>query len=294
MRKILVTLAAVLCCATTVFAQTDRNQTYRVTLGEVKYAHHGEKMSAGDAVGKILSGVVSGKTTVQATQYEEDARNAIIKGCSSAHRFRYNNGLLKLDDITGEGHIVIDAIITNLETSQNSQSLKETLDDKKSYKSPTYYKGIAEVMLTVKDAKTGEIIANPTVKGSSSGLIAADTSEKAIRSALDNLAHNIAVWLNKFRPLNGNILEGAAVKKDKQKEVYIDLGRSEGAFVGLLMGVYIIKTVSGREAKSLIGKIKVEAVEGDDISLCKVQSGAKDIKAAIDAGQHLVVLSIDK
>ena len=102
------------------------------------------------------------------------------------------------------------------------------------------------------------------------------------------------MWLNNYRPLRANILEGAAVKKDKQKEVYIDFGSKEGAFEGLHMGVYIVKTVAGREAKSQIGKLKIEAIEGDDISRCKVQSGGKDIKAAIDAGQQLQVISIDK
>jgi hypothetical protein len=59
------------------------------------------------------------------------------------------------------------------------------------------------------------------------------------------------------------------------------------------MGVYQMKTIGGHEAKSQIGKLKIEAVEGDDISRCKVQSGGKDIKAALDAGEKLVVTSID-
>ena len=57
MKKILTTLAAILCCAITISAQdaqTNRNRTYRITLGNVQYAHHNEKMSAGDAVGKVL------------------------------------------------------------------------------------------------------------------------------------------------------------------------------------------------------------------------------------------------
>ena len=32
---------------------------------------------------------------------------------------------------------------------------------------------------------------------------------------------------------------------------------------------------------------------GDEISLCKVQSGGKDIKAAIDAGEKIVIESTD-
>jgi len=93
--------------------------------------------------------------------------------------------------------------------------------------------------------------------------------------------------------LEASIIEGAAAMKDKQKEVYIDLGSSEGAYIGLHMGVYTIKTIAGREAKSQIGKLKIEAVMGDNISRCKVQKGGKDIKAALDAGENLKVISID-
>lgn len=291
MRKILMTLAVVLCCAMTVLGQTDRNKTYRITLNKVQYAHHDEKMSAGDAVGNILSGVLTGQTSIQATEYEEDAKNAIIKGLSGAYRFRFNNGLLQLDDITEEGNIVVDAVIINLQTNSDGEALT---DKKTHYKTPTTYDGIAEVMLTLTDAKSGEILANPVVKGKSGGFPAPNTYEKAIRSALDRLAHNIAAWLNNYRPIRANIIEGTAAKKDKQKEVYIDLGSSEGAFVGLQMGVYTIKTVAGREAKSQIGKLKIEAVEGDNISRCKVQNGGKNIKAALDAGLQLQVRSIDR
>jgi hypothetical protein len=59
------------------------------------------------------------------------------------------------------------------------------------------------------------------------------------------------------------------------------------------MGVFTVKTIAGREAKSQIGKLKIEAVQGYDISRCKVQSGGKDIKAALDAGEQLKVISID-
>ena len=291
MRFFLVTLAAVLCCSMTVFAQTDRNRTYRITLNNVQYAHHNEKMSAGDAVGKILGGVLTGQTSVQATKYEDDVKNAIIKGLSGAYRFRYNDGLLKLDDVVEEGNLVVDAIITNIMANSSGRSWKDKHD--KTQVSTTYT-GVAEVILTLKDAKTGEVMANPSFKGQGMSGSSYSTSDKAIQDALNGLSSRITVWLNNYCPLRANIIEGGATKKDKQKEVYIDLGSSEGAFVGLHMGVYEVKSIAGREAKSQIGKLKVEAVEGDDISRCKVQSGGKDIKAAIDAGQQLQVTSIDK
>lgn len=291
MKNFLLTLTAVLCCAMPISAQEGRNQAYRITLGNVQYAHHDEKLSAGDAVGKILTGVLTGQTSVQATKYEEDVKAAIIKGLSGAYRFRYNDGLLQIDDVAEEGNLVVDALIINIQAKSSSHSWKDK-DGKTQVN--TYYTGVTEVMLTLKDAKTGEVMANPTMKGQGSTTSSFSTSDQAVRDAIGKLSNRITVWLNNYRPLQANIIEGAAAKKDKQKEVYIDLGSSEGAFEGLHMGVYIVKTVAGREAKSQIGKLKIVAVEGDDISRCKVQSGGKDIKAAIDGGEKLLVISIDK
>lgn len=286
------TLAAVLCCIIAVSAQNtqkDRNKTYRITLGNVQYTHHDEKPSAGEAIGQILAGAITGKSSVEATKYEDDVKNAIIRGLSSALRFRFNNGLLQVDDVAEEGNLIADAVITNI----NSKIDTRTWEDKDGKKqSSTTYTGFVEAMLTFKDAKTGAVVANPTFRGQGLGGSYSD-SNKAISDAIYRFSNDITRWLNKYLPLQANILEGAAAKKDKQKEVYIDLGSKEGAYAGLHMGVYTIKIIAGREAKSQLGKLKIEAVEGEDISRCKVQSGGKDIKAALDAGEQLVVLSID-
>lgn len=290
MRKYLMTLAAVLCCAMAVWAQGDRNRTFRITLDDVKYAHHDEKMTAGDAVGKILTGVLTGQTSVQATDYEEDVKNAIVKGLSSAYRYRYNDNLLQVEDVAEEGNLVVNAVITNIQSNSSSRTWK---DSKGIPQVSSTYTGVAEAILTLKDAKTGEIVANPSFKGQGTSGSSYSTSDQAIKDAINRLAYRITLWLNKYRPLKANIIEGSTAKKNKQKEVYIDLGSSEGAFKGLQMGVYQVKTVAGREAKSQIGKLKIEEVEGDDISLCKVQSGGKEIKVAIDAGEQLQVISVE-
>ena len=286
------TIAAVLCCSLTVSAQdtqTNRNQVYNIMLNNVEYTHRDEKLSAGEAVGQILSGVLTGQTSVQASKYEDDVKNAIIKGLSGAHRFRYNDGLAQLKDVVQEGNIVVNAVITNIQAESSTSSLKLKDDVKTS----TTYRGIVEAMLTLKDLKTGEVIANPSFGGKGTSFSSYSTSDKAIKEAIAHFATRITAWLNKYSPLQANIIEGTAAKKDKQKEVYIDLGSSEGAYEGLHMGVFQVKKIGGREAKSQIGKLKIEAVEGDDISRCKVQSGGKDIKAAIDAGENLRVISID-
>ena len=270
MKKILMTFVAILCCTISVSAQEGRNQKYDIVLGNVEYTHHDEKLSAGDAVGKILTGVLTGQTSVQATKYEGDVKNAIIKGLSGAHRFRYNDGLLGMSDNAEDGSLVVNAVITNIQAKSSTRTWKDK-DDKT--QASTTYTGVVEAMLTVKNAKTGEVIANPSVNGRGTEFSSSSTSEQAVRDAIGRLANNITAWLNKYKPLQANIIEGATAKKTKQKEVYIDLGSSEGAYVGLHMGVYQVKTVAGREAKSQIGKLKIEDIEGDDISLCKVQSG---------------------
>lgn len=290
MKKVLMMIAAVMCSILFVSAQEGRNRTYRVSLGNVQYTHHDEKMSAGEVVGKVIAGAITGQTSVQVTKYEEDVRSAIIKGLSGSYRFRYDDGLSSLDHVVDEGDIVVDALITNIQANSSSRSWKDK-DDKTHVE--TWYTGVAEAALSIKDAKTGEVIANQGVRGQGSTNSMFSTGDQAIRDAIGRLSSNISAWLNRYRPLQANILEGAGSKKDKQKEVYIDLGSSEGAFVGLLMGVYGVKIVAGREARTQIGRLRIEAVEGVDISRCKVVSGGKEIKAAIENGEKLSVLSID-
>ena len=52
-------------------------------------------------------------------------------------------------------------------------------------------------------------------------------------------------------------------------------------------------TVSAQDAQEGRNRTHRITLEGDDISLCKVQSGGKDIKTAIDNGEQLMVISID-
>ena len=292
MKKLVMTLAAVLCCTLTVSAQdvqADRNKQYNIVLNSSQYTHSDDKMSKGDAVSKIITGVLTGKTSVQATKFEEDVKTAIVKGLSNGRRYLYNEGLLQ-GNVAEEGHLLVDAVITNI--TANSES-KDSKDKDGKTKVTTTYTGIIDVTLTLKDAKTGNVVSSPSFNARSSSYPSCTTSDQAIQSAMGSLSGRITVWLNKYKPLCANIIEGARAKKDKQKEVYIDLGSREGAFEGLHFGVYIVKTIAGREAKSQIGKLKVEEVAGDDISLCKVQSGSKDIKEALDSGQQLQVISID-
>ncbi len=287
-------LAAFLCCTIiTTSAQEvapDRNRTYNIVLNNVQYTHHNDKMSAGDAIGAVLTGVLTGQTSVEATKYEDDVKGAIIKGLSGAHRFHYNDGLIHVSDVVEEGNIAVNALITNINASSSSRTWKDKEDK---VHVDTYYRGEVEAVLTLKDIKTGEVIANPTVKGLGSSTSMFSTSDQAVKHAIGMLSGSITRWLNNYKPITANFVEAGAAKKDKQKEVFIDYGSREGAYKGMHMGIYHLYTIKGKPGKSMLGKLKIEEVAGEDLSRCKVTSGGKDVKEAIDDGQTLVVMSLD-
>ena len=287
-------LAAFLCCTIiTTSAQEvapDRNRTYNIVLNNVQYTHHNDKMSVGDAVGAVLTGVLTGQTSVEATKYEDDVKGAIIKGLSGAHRFHYNDGLIHVSDVVEEGNIAVNALITNINASSSSRTWKDKEDK---VHVDTYYRGEVEAVLTLKDIKTGEVIANPTVKGLGSSTSMFSTSDQAVKDAIGMLSGSITRWLNNYKPITANFVEAGAVKKNKQKEVFIDYGSREGAYKGMHMGIYHLYTIKGKPGKSMLGKLKIEEVAGEDLSRCKVTSGGKDVKEAIDDGQTLVVMSLD-
>ena len=287
-------LAAFLCCTIiTTSAQEvapDRNRTYNIVLNNVQYTHHNDKMSVGDAVGAVLTGVLTGQTSVEATKYEDDVKGAIIKGLSGAHRFHYNDGLIHVSDVVEEGNIAVNALITNINASSSSRTWK---DKEGKVHVDTYYRGEVEAVLTLKDIKTGEVIANPTISGRGSTTSMFSTSDQAVKDAIGMLSGSVKRWLNNYKPITANFIQAGAVKKDKQKEVFIDLGSREGAYKGMHMGIYQLYTIKGKQGKSLLGKLRIEEVAGEDISRCKVTSGSKDIKEAIDDGQTLAVMSLD-
>lgn len=155
-------------------------------MNKVEYAHHGEKLSAGDAVGAVLSGVLTGQTSVEASKYEDDVKAAIMKGLSGAHRFRFDNSLLQLKDVVEDGNLIVDALITNIQAKSSSNTWKDK--EGKSHVD-TWYTGIVEAVLHVKDAKTGEVIASPAVKGQGGGSSKYSTSDQAVRDAINRLSN---------------------------------------------------------------------------------------------------------
>ncbi len=238
---------------------------------------------------KVLDAILTGEVSKDQSKYKDAVRAAIVKGLSQSHRIIAIDGHLSKEEAEQPNALYIDGTVSNLSTTSKTDNYE--VDGKTRYK--TYYKALIGVTLHFKDAKTDEVFASPAFNLSQWDVSWIETQEGAMMKALEKLSSTITDYCNKWLPLSANVLEGARDKKDKQKEVYIDLGSKEGAYEGLHMGVYTVKTIAGKEAKKQIGRLKIMEVLGDDISLCKVQSGGKDIKAALDAGETLVIQTTD-
>ena len=287
MKKVLL-MAALFCCTVSMAAQVARNQVYSIYLGEMRYSNPTEKMSSTAALGQIMRAAATGKATVQAPEYQEVVNTAIVRGLSNAYRYRLSERQAQFGDESEAGNLVADVNITNLAASSETTTTKDK--NGKTHVS-IKFKGEVDVDITLTDVVSGQIVSSRGFSTSGFSSSPNPSQEEAFRGGMGVLVNRISTWLNQTLPLQANIIEGNAVKKDKQKKVYIDLGISEGAVPGIHFVVYVVKTVAGREARVQIGKLKIESVQGDDISLCKVQSGGKDIKKAIDAGEQLLVIS---
>ena len=285
-------LTVALTCAIDTYSQEELNKTIQVIINNVRYTQKEQDTSLGSVLGGIAQAVATGRDYQSVTRhadYQDAVLTAVVSGMTKTHRVRVVDGTNSMDGLLQEHDVMMDVVISNISTTSHSQT--ETIKDKKVTK--TYYKGMIDATLQVKDVATGEILYSPTFRVAGTEYDKHKSTEEALSSAMTSLRVKIRSYFNRKYPLSAKIIEGAAAKKDKQKEVYIDLGSESGAYKDLHFAVYIIKTVGGKEAREQIGKLKVTEVQGEDVSLCKVQSGGKDIKAAMDAGKNVVVVTTD-
>lgn len=284
MKKYLI-IALCLVMGMEAWAQEGRNARVTIGMNNLTYTKPENKTT----LGKILGAILTGEVTTDQGKYEDAVRAAVVKGLSQAHRVAAIDGNLSKEEAALPNACYADGTVSNLSTTSKTEDYK--VDGKTRYR--TYYKALIGVTLHIKDAQSDKVIASPAFNISEWDVSWIETQEGAMMKALEKLSAMVTSYCNRWLPLSANVLEGARDKKDKQKEVYIDLGSAEGAYAGLHMGVYTVKIVAGKEAKKQIGKLKIVEVQGDDISLCKVQSGGRDIKAALDNGETLVIQTTD-
>lgn len=271
--------------------EEDRNAVFKVAIGEFSYTPKQQKENVGSVLGAVGEALLLGKTTQRHDNYNEAVRASIVKGISGVRRFNAIDGAFQEGEVKeGMKALYVDGTILNVSTTTQ---IETHTDSKKKTYTTTYYKAIIGVTVNVKDATNDYVVNSQTFNVSDYDLSWVESAEGAINNALKVLSGQITRFYNRFFPLNAFIIERGNEKKDKQQEVYIDLGGQHGAYSGMHLTVYSVKTIAGRYARKELGKLKIKDVMGDDISLCKVTSGGKNIKAALDEEQTVVAVTTD-
>ena len=262
----------------------DANALQRVSVGELNYTvKEQEKTDLGTVVGAVLD-VLSEQTTTEQPGYADAVRASVIAALGNVRRFVVTD--MREVAPNAETNIILDGTVNYISTTRELR----TNSDKK--KVPQFYAQI-NVTLNVKDAKTGTVINGQTFDVNKTSWSWYNSIDTAIKEALESLNNKVTKFYNTAYPYTAHILERGMEKKDKQKELYIDLGAQHGLREGTHFNVYVIGSIGGKETRKQIGRLRVKDIEGDEVSLCKVTSGGKDIKAALDADQQLLVISTD-
>lgn len=162
---------------------------------------------------------------------------------------------------------------------------------KKDKEGKGYYDGSVSYTLKVVDPKNGTLIGTKTFQHSGLTGSTGASKEEAVANTVKSAVYSMRDFVDDCFKMEGTILEVNSEKKGKAEEVYINLGSMNGVKEAQKFTVYAVREVAGREAKKEIGRLTVKAVEGDDISLCKVQKGGEEIMKAIRNEQPIKIIS---
>lgn len=154
-----------------------------------------------------------------------------------------------------------------------------------------YYDGSVSYTLKVTKTQNGTLVGTKTFQHAGLTGGRGGNKEEAIANTFVYAVSSMRDFVDEYFKMEGTILEVNAEKKGKAEEVYINLGSMHGVKEAQKFTVYVAREVAGRTAKKEIGRLTTKTVEGEDISLCKVQKGGEEIMQAINDGQTIMIIS---
>lgn len=277
-------ILAMLLCTVSISAQDNGlNPVFPVNVHDLQYNIVEKKTTVSSVLGTVAE-AVAGQTTDNSHEDMVPAVNAAVKSAiGGVRRLSPSDADGAAFDLSGE--------VTRISSTTKVRTVEEKdSKGKVTKRNVNEYEGTVSIALILKDLNSGEVRTN-TFSGAVGWADNPHSENEALTICINTIRRKIVNYYNSMFPLSANIIERGDEKKDKAKEMYIDLGSVSGTFKGQRFAVYEVGQVAGRETRSKVGRLKVSVVAGDDISLCKVTSGGKDIKKAFDSGKQLVVVS---
>lgn len=262
------------------------NPRFTVTVTELSYqAPQKKKTTVGtvlEAIADAASGVV---TNVNNEAYLPIARAQILSSIGNTRR------LIVVDDPNQSTDYIIFGEVTSIIVNRKTEYNEWTDKKGRKYRDPMiYYSASVSASLTLKEMSSGVIVDSNQFQGTSY-YSRFNSVDESVKKAINNMCSSIGKHYNEVFPIRAEIIERGEIKKDKQKEVYINVGSAVGIGKNDEFDVIVIDSIGGQQIRKVIGRLKVKEVMGDDVSLCKVNKGDKEVKAALDTNATLLIVS---
>lgn len=281
-----------------VCAQTGDNAVHKITVGNIEYTAKEKTNSKDEAVSHLVDALAEliapgkelhGRYQNRTPHFGEMARHGIMAGLGKVRRLQVYDGRIPEGQMAdGEKVYEIAGVLTDISPKMRTEpATGKDKDQKRSYRC------VLTLNVRLLDYLTGQVLNTHTFSVAEYETSWQDTPGKALDAAMSKLSSSVAYYYNRMFPISGTVIERGEVKKNKQKELYIDLGSAVGAYAGLHFNIYSVKLIAGREAKTEVGRLRIEEVQGEDLSLCKVTHGGEHVKDALDSGARLLVVSYE-
>lgn len=226
----------------------------------------GVQKEVADAVrNNVLQTVIqSGRVIVIDVESDKVQANEILRRTQHDMSVDEDNNMERLSAIGVLGaEYVISGQITNLATSRK-ETKKSDGTVKVSYESKLMY------TIKVIKVKDGTIVETKSY----SEFATEDTENEAVASVAAK-SGKVKKFIETQFKIEGTIIEVSKEEKGKAEEVYINIGSNNGIAKNARFKVYAVRKVAGKTINKEIGEIAVAAVEGEDVSCCKVKKGGE-------------------
>ncbi len=255
---------------------------------------------------RVLIDYFSRPNNPHTVKYVNQIRNQVISGISATKR-------LVVIDVDSESTLKIEESRRSSEAAMGDDVARTgemkklganfalfgsldgvVIEKKKTDDGKIFYTAKITVSLKAVNLGDGSTHVSETLAmvGGGSLLGAGSTPEKAISGAIGAIKGKMETFIDLHFPLLGKIVEVKDQKKGKLQSAYIDLGSLHGVSKGQYVVVSAVKTIAGRKSQVELGRMKVDEVVAEDLSLCKVTKNGEEMLKAFSDGQELVVKTI--
>lgn len=172
-----------------------------------------------------------------------------------------------------------------------------TLLQKSKVEEQTLQRAVFSFSIDIIDTETSQTLESKTFKvGTLNTKSLGGLSEsEAFQSALNSLSKDLEKFLNKFVPRSIAIISIEEEKGGAAKKVLINTGQANGAKKNGKMSIYELSmiTIGGKQTQreKWVADLKINAIEGDELSTALVTKGGKELLNKFNAQAKLICKS---